>query len=840
LVRDSDEAFLRLVARDGQHSVSAVRGPFIVDNGNESPSITLLWPQRGEVLSGASPVRWETRDPDGDAVQVELLVRQGEGSWVPMAGGLPEAGEYLWNARDFPPGEGYTLRAISRDSRGASSMDVVQNLTVAHNLPPEVALIWPRQEATLYSSTAILWRTNDPDGDRLVIDLYYSDNDGLTWYTLAQGVEDVGYYVWEVSFLPPGATYRLKVVARDAYHAGHDQSKGLITIRAEAPPGVYLLEPWAGSSVRGVTRVTWQPGYPTNEQTYADLLMRAAGDTEWRPLATGLRGTRSYLWDTTRHADGLYDLVVRLRRGDERSVSNVMTQVRVGKDGPQPVLTVDAPACGDLLAGWQVVRWTGPDARYSGPALLEASPDAGVTWTVLATVPSGDRRYLWDTDAWPAGAGYMLRLTITGSDNQQHAALAGPFALGGRGLWPPRLEASAAFGTSTAGARVTWSAQDADGDSLALTLALCSVAGTHCSPVPGDLAASGEHMPDERAARTGGGLARVVASDGIYRVEGIARWEAIESQGERMELTLLAPTGEREMSGSVPITWEARAVDGDAVAIDIAYSADGGQTWMGIIEDLENVGRYLWQTALVANGTYRVRVTSRSGERAVSRQSQPFVLNRPGRNAPLASLVVDADALGQTGSRALVWQASDADRGASLARIEYSLGVTGTWNVLSEELYTRALAGWSGMALPNAPVWLRLVAYDGTLERVTIPVGPVVIQHGAAPRVHLVSPVGGECWPGPQAVAWAATGGSGALMVALELSLDAGLSWDTLASGLPAVGSYTWDAGSVPEWSEVLFRAVARSGDTLGVAQSADPITTLSAAGRQPTEGDSP
>jgi hypothetical protein len=77
-------------------------------------------------------------------------------------------------------------------------------------------------------------------------------------------------------------------------------------------------------------------------------------------------------------------------------------------------------------------------------------------------------------------------------------------------------------------------------------------------------------------------------------------------------------------------------------------------------------------------------------------------------------------------------------------------------------------------------------------------------------------------------------------MVTLELSLDAGLSWDTLASGLPAVGSYTWDAGSVPEWSEVLFRAVARSGDTLGVAQSADPITTLSAAGRQPTEGDSP
>ncbi len=819
-VPDSDQAWLRLTAQRAGWTATAVFGPFVVNNVNEPPLLSILWPATGEVVSGVTEVRWAARDPDGHSVTVDLLVRRGDGPWVPLASGLEPSGVYPWNTAGLVPGERYTLRAIARDTAGGSSIDAIQDLLVVANRAPQVTLIWPNRGARLEDSTAILWRAHDPDGDRLTIDVYYSDNDGLTWYALAKNLEDVGYYVWEVSFLPPGANYRLRVVAKDAYAVGYDQSEESIQVRGESLPAVHLVQPWAGSVLRDTVRLGWQPAFPLGGDAVADLLIRAAGESDWQSLAAGVRYADYYLWDTTAVPDGTYDLALQVRRGSEQRISNILPRVSVANEQVRSSLSLEAPRSGELLSGRRLARWSCEGCEPGAPAIIELSPDGGASWSSLITVPAAHGRYVWDTDAWPAGMDYALRVTVAGADGEERSASATRLALGGRGLLPPRVEADALAGQGEQGVVVSWDAMSGDGRPIDVSLALCRAGGGDCSVVSDRLAASGQHRFDPSNA----GLARVIASNALFSVEVCAQWAAPARGVEGLDLQLVDPSGGGERVGSVPVTWKATSAGDEPVAITLEYSRDGGQSWRLIIEDLENIGRYLWQTTLLPNGVYRIRVTARSSSSTAVRTSEPFMLNTPGRSLPLVSLQARGASLGALGSRALLWSAADAEGSPLTVRIVYGLSPEGPWQVLAEGDGASCIDGFSGAALPNTEIWLKLLATDGVLEASSAVVGPLSVANAGAPRVRLLSPAGGEVWSGQQSVAWASMGGVGAPTVTLAYSLDGGDTWSQLASGLPAVGRRIWDAATVRPGSAVLFRAEARSGNTLGVVQTERPV----------------
>lgn len=823
MVQDSDRAWLRLTAQRGGRAVTDVFGPFVVNNTNEPPLLSVLWPAPGEAVSGVTDVRWASRDPDGHNVTVDLLVRRDEGPWVPVASGLEASGVYPWDTGGLDPGERYTLRAIARDTDGGSSIDAIQDLLVVDNRRPEVTLIWPNRNARLEDSTAILWRARDPDGDQVTIDVYYSDNDGLTWYALAKGLEDVGYYVWEVSFLPPGANYRLKVVARDAYAEGYDQSEESIQVRGESLPAVHLVQPWAGSVLHDTVRLGWQPAFPLGGDVVADLLIRTSGESDWQSLAAGVRYANFFLWDTTTVPDGIYDIAVQIRRGSEQRISNILPRVSVANEEVLASLLLEAPRSGELLSGRRLVRWSCERCDATVQARIELSADGGRTWSSLTTVPAADGRYVWDTDAWPAGTDYVLRVTVAGADGEERSVSAARLALGGKGLLPPRVEADAIAGQGGDGVLVRWDVLPEDGRSPVVSLALCRARGFDCNVVSDGLAESGQHRFDPSDS----GLARVTASDALYSVEAYAHWDAPTSGVEGLDLRLLDPSGGGERVGSLPVTWEAMAGADEPIAISLEYSRDGGQSWRLIIEDLENVGRYLWQTTLLPNGTYRIRLTARSSSRTAVRTSEPFILNTPGRSLPLVSLQTDASSLGALGSRALLWSAVDAERLPLTVSIVYALSPEGPWQVLTEGDGAPCIDGFSGAALPNADFWLRLLATDGVLEARSSVVGPISVANAGVPRVRLLSPAGGEVWSGEQNIVWASMGGAGAPVVSLAYSVDGGTNWSPIASGLPAVGRRSWDAGTIAPGSAVLFRAEARSGNTLGVVQTERPVTIL-------------
>ena len=829
-VPDSDAAHLRITVTDGVYARQVTHGPFVVANVNDPPSITLLSPRPGETLGRSATIAWQAADPDAQEVRVALYVRLGEAPWQLLAEGLPGVGSYAWDTTDLAPGQGYALRALARDSGGATGAELAQGLSIVDNDPPEVELVWPSEHVRLNTEAVILWRARDPDGDPLFVDLYYSDNGGLTWFPLAEDLQDGGYYVWQVSFLPPGNSYRLKVVARDGYFVSQDQGHGLIVLGDDQPPQIELLSPVAGATLAGVWPIRWWTIGPVSDDVEIDILTRLAGWDTWRPLAEGLRHSDTYLWDTRRYSNGTYDLLVRARLGGQRALSSIIGSLRVRNEPKEPVqVALLAPSGGEFWTGLREVRWQlrGGEGR-TVEASVEVSPDAGVTWHTLATVDAAQGRYLWQTDGWPSGSRYLMRITATDGETTSVATAPGAFSLAGARGSPPQLTITSPspLGALAGGNLITWIAEDADDDPLLIDISLSEDGGQSWQQVAARLLNTGEYPLSRPLASDRLYQVELAASDGLYSVRvRSALFPPKTAERAKPSLALLAPMQGAVASGETPIQWRATDPAGLRLLVDIAYSADGGQTWTPLATGLENDGLYAWDTLPLANGVYLLRLTADNGRLRQSIVGEPFEIANPGRNAPRLSWGGPGMSDLQISAHELVWRAWDADGDPITLALAYSLGPYGPWLPLAHGLANTGRYVWDPTSVPStSDLWLRLTATDGRFRTAIVSEGPLLAHHPASPRVQIVAPTGGELWTGKQQVRWQVTHGGGLVDVSLQRSLDGGITWEILGAGLPAVGSFLWDTAQAPDGSPALLRILATRGAAEGAATLAAPI----------------
>jgi len=101
--------------------------------------------------------------------------------------------------------------------------------------PPQVLVLGPNGGESIAPNglQAVSWTANDPSGIGAV-NIYYSDDGGSHWHTLARGLGDTGSFDWFVSNRPGGLNL-IRVEARDsAGNLGDDESDGFFTVQAVA------------------------------------------------------------------------------------------------------------------------------------------------------------------------------------------------------------------------------------------------------------------------------------------------------------------------------------------------------------------------------------------------------------------------------------------------------------------------------------------------------------------------------------------------------------------------------------------------------------------------------
>jgi len=110
---------------------------------------------------------------------------------------------------------------------GQGATEIVSRTISAH--PPTVTVTSPNGGEIFTGTTTVSWIAEDEDGDSLSFTVLYSPDGGATWNALATGLT-ASSYAWDVSGLPPGNEYRVRVMATDGFNTGEDASDGPLTI----------------------------------------------------------------------------------------------------------------------------------------------------------------------------------------------------------------------------------------------------------------------------------------------------------------------------------------------------------------------------------------------------------------------------------------------------------------------------------------------------------------------------------------------------------------------------------------------------------------------------------
>jgi Tol biopolymer transport system component len=99
-----------------------------------SPSVTILTPNGGEIVSGITRINWIGSDVDEDVLSYAILVSVDNGySWETITIGIKET-EYYWDTTLFPPGSEYLAKIIVTDGFNTGMDESDATFTVMKNI----------------------------------------------------------------------------------------------------------------------------------------------------------------------------------------------------------------------------------------------------------------------------------------------------------------------------------------------------------------------------------------------------------------------------------------------------------------------------------------------------------------------------------------------------------------------------------------------------------------------------------------------------------------------------------------------------------------------------------
>jgi len=114
--------------------------PSTITNGTVSvgvipPSVTVVYPNGGEILSGTVTVSANASDEDGTVINVEFLYSPDAGStWTSLGNDTTAPYTYEWDTTTVPNGADYLIKAIATDNDGLTSEDTSDGTFTIENI----------------------------------------------------------------------------------------------------------------------------------------------------------------------------------------------------------------------------------------------------------------------------------------------------------------------------------------------------------------------------------------------------------------------------------------------------------------------------------------------------------------------------------------------------------------------------------------------------------------------------------------------------------------------------------------------------------------------------------
>lgn len=371
----TSQARIRIVARDAAGNEGRGETGNFTIRDTIAPSVTILAPTAGQVVSPGSlfTIRWRSSDNIG-VVSHEIRLSTNGGRTFPIvvASSLPGSQQsFDWSVPLDLNTTRARLRVRARDAAGNEGRDTTANFTIRDQIPPSVTLIEPTGGEVLQQGTLFTIRWTSSDNIGVVShDLLLSTNGGRSFSALVTGLGGGQHsFPWTVPIDIATTRARLRVIARDAAGNSGQATSGNFTIEDTIPPSVTVVRPSPGEIVTAGRSflIQWTSSDNVGIVSHEIRLSTDGGRHFPTVIAANLAGSQqSFNWNVPSTLSSEQAVIRVLARDGAGNSGQGESGLFVIQPSMQPpTVRVIAPNGGeDLRAGTIfTIRWTSTDDR---------------------------------------------------------------------------------------------------------------------------------------------------------------------------------------------------------------------------------------------------------------------------------------------------------------------------------------------------------------------------------------------------------------------------------------------------------------------------------------------
>lgn len=715
-------------------------------------TITVTRPASGDTffIKHKHPIYWEWLG--GFSTARIRYSRDGGGSWSTITTSTANTGYYLWTCDTFPTSNAL-ISVISNLNSG--TYDYSGQFVIADTTPlvAPLRVLAPLANDTfaIGSNRYITWHSQtfeSPDQ----VHLSYSI-DGGPWVGIGTVANGQKSYLWTVpNYVTNNCRIRVADVNGSALDVSDAFSLVLQRIKILSPTSdkewivgrkYFILWKWTGGFTDAVIDYSYDGG-----ATWVNIVSPTANDGEYEWTIPNAPSTQC---------------LIRIRNYENENVVAISDTFTIK---PQEI-SVSYPILSDtfVVGRKYCVTWDYTGAFSS--VNIEYSIDGGNTWTSVASSVPNNQYYEWTIPNTPSN---LAMVRVINSTNIDVYGVSDTFTILPQTITvtSPVLNDQWIIGRKY---YITW---DYTGAFPYAKLEYSYDNGMVWNLIVESATNSRSYEWTIPNTPSDSCLVKVSNHDNL----------SVYDMSERFRIPLQTieitspTTGDVFVSGrKYYITWK---WTGSFTNVDIEYSADNGNTWTYVANNVTNNGSYEWSTPTVNSESCLVRLTNPQNPNVYDVSEQFSIL--PQQITITSPMFSDTLIAGR--KYYLTWRTKGSFSNADLW---YSLNGGVNWVVIATNVTNNGYYEWS---LPEAPSDYARIKIGNSAQSSVFALSDTFVI--SKPILEITSPALGNIWFNERKyyITWNCLGGI--QQVNLYYSLNGGTSWDQIVANQTNQGNYEW------------------------------------------------
>lgn len=372
-------------------------------------------------ITSTTEVNFYDGNPDNDGKQIGVT------QFIKVEAGGRSTASVNWDTKDNGGEHSIYVKIENTVPEESDTTNNIAHKNIYINQPPNIEVIIPNGGEVWSGEEDIHWNAIDPDKDDLSIDIFYSDNGGISWSEIAIGEENDGSYTWDTRTVSNGTNYLIKIKASDGYFTDEDTSNSTFEIRNEAPgnhaPEVKVTSPNGKEVWEGTNDIKWNAEDEDGDILKITIEYSINNGQDWTTIAKDIKNSGIYSWDTAKEGKEVPDTkncLIRVKANDGKTTSYDISDdvFTVYNPVPPDVIEIYYPTEGEILKGMVNIDWNAKDKNWGwGESeqlniTIDYWNESSSKWENIIENYSNKQpsKYLWDTTTVPDGDNYKIRI----------------------------------------------------------------------------------------------------------------------------------------------------------------------------------------------------------------------------------------------------------------------------------------------------------------------------------------------------------------------------------------------------------------------------------------------